>query len=411
VTALVVVACWTPPLIEEFTSSNEGNLSRILGNASSLHSSLGAHDALRLFAGVTAVPFWWLRWSMTDIYTSLPWIDVTVIWLAVLAAVLGLCAWDGWRRRDRVVTSAVATAAIAGVVGYATVVKAPVEDTGRASGYQTRLLWPLAAFMFLAVLVTLFRRVRGPRSSTVLGAVTLIATATVVGFNVPTASAGSHAPDFTQRGARDLYRQVGDLEHRGRLFVAFEIDSFHYQFYASGLIGELRRRHVPFVVSQPFLVRQLGEHRRFNGANADAVVTLHTGDDRVETPPPGARRVAVHYGLSPRQRREFSVVKQQIAEYIRAGQLRLNDQGKRAMERLGGSRSSPSTAPQNGFDPDKLFASRGLMALFEHGFLVLDDEWLRRFVRYDYLQWNSDSKTVAVFVAPLIRHPGGPARP
>lgn len=403
VSVLVLSACWIPPLIEEVVNGKQGNLSRMLSSAHGLRPGLGVHDALRLFGGITAVPPWWLRWSMRDLCRSLPRVDVTITLLCVVAVVLTMCAWDGWRRRDRVVTAAVVTVAVASVVAVITLVEAPVEVPGRPSFYQVRFAWPIGAFLLLTVLLTPLRRVRGATTSAVVGAATLLATIVVGAFTVPDASAGSHAPDGAQAVARDLNRQLGALEHRGTLLVDFHDDSSSYQFYAAGVIAELARRHVRVVVEQPFLVRELGDHRKFNGANADAVVLLSTGDDHVQTTPPGARRVAAHEGLTTAERRELSALRGEIGQYIRAGHLQLTDDGVRALQRLAQAQRSPR-AP-TGFDPGTLFATRGLTNLFEHDFLVLDPVWFQRFARYATLQRTSDIKTVAVFVAPPTRVP------
>jgi hypothetical protein len=401
VTALVIVACWLPSLVEEFTSSSEGNLSRILGNVNSIHTTLGLRDALHLVAGVTVVPPWWLRPSMTKLYSSLPHLHVVIPWVITFVAALVLCAWDGWRRRDHVVTAAVATVAVAVLAGIITMVKAPVDASGGPVGYQTRVLWPVAAFVFLALSVTALRHVRGSRLSAAVGAALLAATATAAWFNVPAATAGTHAQDWAFPVARDINRQIDVLEHRGTLYFDWYDDSFEYQFFASGILAELRRRNVPFVVRAAFLVRQLGDHRRFTGRNADAVVTLKTGAERIRLVPPGAQTVAVHEGLRAAQRRELAALKDQIAQYIRARQLRLNARGEKVLRAFGGANSSGAT--ENTPDPDKVLASRGLLTLFESQLLVLDNEWFGRFARYDALQRRSDAATVAVFVAPIPR--------
>lgn len=403
VTALVLVACWVQPLIEQFTGPGDGNLTRIASGLSGVTSTLGPRNGLRLIAGVTTLPPWWLRPSMGEIYSSLPSFGVALASLGALAVVLGLCAWDASRRRDRVASSAVATAVLAALLGLATVTRSPVDEFGILSPYQTRLLWPLAAFVAFAVAVALARRLAGSTawSMACVGALSIITTAVAL-LNLPYALTdfGTHEPAFTRPVLRDLNRQLGPLEEAGTLFYDWELDSFYSQFYGPGVLAELDRRGVPFVFDEEFLLRTLGEHRRSSGERADAVLLVRTGD-RAYEPPRRGEMVALHEGLSTQEKAELLDLKEDIGEYIATGRLRLNDRGRQVLEGFAAGEGDGSSN-DDGLDAEELLgSSRGLLGLFRQDFLELDDEWRTRFDRYELLQEDFDSKTVAVFLAPL----------
>src|SRR5438270_6355053 len=95
----------------------------------------------------------------------------------------------------------------------------------------------------------------------------------------------------------------------------------------------------------------------------------------------------------------MSTLRAEITAYLRAGRLKFTESGTRALKRLG--RGHAHRPAQTAFDPESLFGSRGLEALFESGALQLDKQWATRVARFDDLQRQSDARTVAVFVAPL----------
>jgi hypothetical protein len=208
---------------------------------------------------------------------------------------------------------------------------------------------------------------------------------------------GLHEPDYAPPVMRDLARQVGSLADEGTLLYDARGDSFYYQFYSSGLLAELRRRGIPFVTDDEPILRSLGEHRRFTGDNADAVVTIRTGDAAHEVPRSAGRRVALHEGLRSGERQQLARLRDQIREYLELGGLPLNPQGERSLERLG---EAMGPGDQNPMDAEELLSSGGLLGLYQRGFLALDEPWTDRFARWASLQVRSNQSTVAVFVAP-----------
>jgi hypothetical protein len=311
------------------------------------------------------------------------------------------------RRRDGVASALVVTALVAGVAGLVSAIRTPTDPLGAFAAYQTRWLWPMAAFLSFAVVATLARALaQDPRRYLPLVAGFTALTVVLVVLNLPTGAGGSDAANFTQPIVRDLNRQMADLDHAGTLYVDWH-DEPHSQVYGSAALAELDRRGIPFKVRDQDLVRSLGTHRRFTGHNADAALRVRTGDD-VDHAPPGSRRIAYHEALRPAQLHELSALKQQIAAHIRRDGLRLTRSGLAAIRRLGAtppaapsSTDHDSTAKNQAFNPNQLFASRGLVSLLQHHFLVLTPHWKHVFNRYLQLQVQRDTRTVALFLRPF----------
>jgi hypothetical protein len=399
IAAAVALICWIQPLIEQFTSDGQGNLTRIAQGLTSVNATVGFREAVRLFAGVTAV--WWLRDSMAAIHGRLPSLEVALISLAVLTALLTSCALLARRRRDGLAATAIVVAATAGVLALVSATRSPVALLGEQSGYHTRLLWATGAFIGFAVVICITRRLVQSQALLVAAVVTFtIATAVVAALNLPYVQSdwGTHEPRWTHAVVRDLTSQLGELEDVDTIFVDHQGDSFWYQFYEPAVLTDLEQRGISFVMDEGFILRSLGEHRRGTPESADAVLTIRT-EDRAYEAPRGAVRVALHAGLTREQRNELSDLKDEIAHYISEGRVRLNERGKAALERLGALGGSGESSEPRGFDAEELLGrSRGLVSLIRGDLLVIDDTWAGRFARYRYLQERSDARSVGVYM-------------
>jgi hypothetical protein len=395
VTAAVLAACWFQPVLEQLFGEGEGNLSLLVRSRGAATSTRGLAEGLRLLGGVTALPPWWLRPSLGTVYWSLPSVAAATGALVTLAAALGLSAWDARRRGDRILSCAVTTAAVALLAGLVTATRSPV---GGAT-YHTRFLWPVSAFITLVVVLALLLRL--PETTWRAAAVRLLAAAAIVVSLVnllPATPYGTDAPAWTLPVIRHVNSQLGELEDRGTLFYDWHNDRF-VQHYGSAILAELTRRGVDVVFDKEMLVRMLGEGRRFTGDNADAVLTIRVGDAAYDLPP-GGRRVALHEGLPPHERRELATLKDLIADHIDDGHVRLNDEGEAALRRLAVLLGDDPPDP-DGFDGERLLESGDLLRLLARGYLELDEGWVPRFARYRALQQRSDVATVGVFVRPL----------
>jgi hypothetical protein len=404
----VVVVCWLQPLIEQFTSDGSGNLTRLADSArSSDAESIGYGFAARVIATVVSLPPWWFRPSVRENFVSgwaAPSLGVAILSLAVLGAVLAWCAWSARRCRDGVSTWAIATAIVALVVVLVTAGRVPVTLFGKVTPHTFRWLWPLGAFLFMTIAITLTRRfaTRAGASALSVSLVGVFAAVTVVlaALNIPYADEGQgpNSQEYAIPAAHDLARQMGSLEGDGPFLID---DLYHGAFaepYGGTVVAELQRRGISFVADDPVLVRQFGPARRFDGRNAEAQLLLRTGDEAREAPP-GSRPVGLGEGLSRADRRELARLKTDIREYIDAGRLRLNDRGQAALQR--GDLPKLAEIQAQGADAQALFDSRELDVMIRARDLALDAAWARRLERYADLQQRADQETVGLFVAPL----------
>jgi hypothetical protein len=405
VAAVVLVACWIQPLIEQFTSDGKGNLTRLAESVRGGDTeTIGFGFGTRVVATVVSLPPWWFRPSLNEAFIpgwSGPSLALAVFSLIMAASALGLCAWAARRGRDRVSLWAIGTAALALVAALVTAGQDPVTVLGKVTAHTFRWLWPLAAFTFFAVVFAFGRRLaRGPVRSWLPGLFALV-TVVMAALNVPFADEGrgpnSGQFEYAQGAARDLGSNMGPLEGQGLLLID---DVFRGAFpdpYGGAVVVELQRRGIPFVARDPALVRQFGPTRRFTGGNAEAALLLRQGDETLQAPP-GSRQVARGEGLPAADVRELERLTNQIKDYITQRGLRLNDRGQAALE--AGKLPTMRRSAEQGLDVSALFASRELDVMIQSRYLVLDDEWTKRLRRYADLQHQWDQETVALFVGP-----------
>jgi hypothetical protein len=402
----VLALCWIQPLIEQFTADGRGNITRLIDSARSPTETIGFDFGTRVVATVVSLPPWWFRPSMKDAFISgwdAPSLVGAILSLGILAAVLVGCGWDAHRRHDRVSTCALATAVVALAIGLVTAGRGPVTAFGKVTPHTFRWLWPLAAFVFFAVAVSLGRRLAGraaAATSVALVAVLTIATVAVAALNLPFSDEGGgpNSAGYAIPAAGDLAKHMGSLEGQGPLLIDDLFQGAFADPYGGAAAAELQRRGIPFVTGDPGLERHLGPARHFNGHNAKAALLLRTADATLE-PPPGSRLVARGEGLSAADQRELARLKTQIAEYLAQGRLRLNRRGQAVLDR--GALKNLAQVQSSGADPRVLFSSRELDVMIRDHFLVLDDVWSRRFERYADLQHQWDLQTVALFLAPI----------
>jgi hypothetical protein len=410
----VLVACWAQPLVEQLSGDGDGNLTRLARTVLDPAATLGAGLGARLVATVVALPPWWLRPSFRD-----PWLPspppivvepadadlassgMAAAGLLLVVGVLAWCGWDARRRHDSVALVGVATGLVVLTVGLITMTRAPVTFFGVAP-HQYRWLWPVGAFVCLCVLATLARRLAPrPVPPSWLVAGFALAAAVFASLNLPTSRQvePNTQTEWSVPVVRDLARQMTAVEGRGRLLVDGLLGERFADPYGPAVLAELQHRGVAFVVDDAPLVRQLGPSRRFDGDNAQAALFLRTGD-ATRNGPPGTRAIALHDGLTSRQRRELAALTGQIGQYIRQDGLRLNERGQAALEKgeLPTLRRQRSTEH---VDPEPLLASREFLVMVREDLLLLDNEWERRSRRYADLQFRWDNETVAIFIGPV----------
>ncbi len=404
---VVLVVCWIQPLIEQFTSDSSGNLTRLVDSARSPSKTIGYGYGARVVATVLSLPPWWFRPSLRNNFMSgwvAPPLAGALVSLGVLAAALAWCAWVARRRRDRVASWAIATAILGLLVALVTAGRGPVTVFGKITPHTFRWLWPLGAFIFIAIAVTVCRRLaQRSRVSTLsvsLVGVFAVATLVVAVLNLPHADEGlgPNSQEYAIPAAKDLGRHMGTLEKEGPLLID---DLFHGAFadpYGGTAVAELQRRGIPFVAHDPVLVRQFGPARRYNGRNARAALLFRQGDATLEAPA-GSHEVARGEGLSRAEQRELDRLKTEILGYLEAGRLRLNPNGQAALAR--GDLPRLAEVQDQGVDPQVLLSSRELDVMILEHLVDADSASARRLERYADLQHSWDQQTVALFVKSL----------
>lgn len=416
IAAVVFALCWAQPVVEQFTSEGKGNFSRLVENASEGSvEPIGYGDGTQLVASVVSLPPWWLRSSFGSAWlpsedvqfiqpdgADLPGLGLAVASLVGLGAVMALGLWDASRRRDSVAATALATAAVAVVAGLLTAGRAPRGLFGIAP-HQFRWLWPVSAFVTLALLVTVARRL-SPRPVPVRAAVAGLALATLV-FSLLNLPSYNHRVGPSRDVAAipvidGLDAEMDALEGQGPVLIDISDEVFANP-YSTPIMHALQRHGIEFVTDDPALVRQLGPERRFTGDNATAVLTYEVGEPALR-PQEGRRRVVLHEAVSQAERRELAALERQIADHLRDAGLQLEPRGRVALAE--GRFPTVARQLEAGFaDPAAVIASRELALMLRRDLVVVPPGWAERFARYADLQGRLDYQTIALYLAPLDR--------
>jgi hypothetical protein len=417
ITLVVFVVCWAQPVWEELTGVGEGNITRLVKTAgNSGAESIGLDRGARLVSTVLTAPPFWLRPSFNDAFTpaaggakagpggigvaDLPSIGVTALCFLGLALVLALCAWDARRRRDRDALRALVTAGLGILAGLYTAGQIPQSVFGVAP-HQFRWLWPVSAFTTFAILITVvgavLRRTEN-RSRPGLTVGFLAVTALVALLTIPNYDTNS-GPNYQADAMpvqRDLNRQLAKAKIDGPLLYDYGGITFA-EPYSVAIMSELQQKGIPFVVNVPYLVRQLGPSRGYNGHNAKQRIFYRWGDE-ARDPQPGGRKVAVHHALNPKDDRELTRLKTQILEALQGGQL-FTESGQDAIT----AKKYPvlHRVLEGESPPEQGIKFRELFDVVDHDLDALRPEWRKPVRRYVDLQRRFDREEVVVWVAPL----------
>lgn len=412
VAALVLVACWAQPLYEQVAGEGEGNLSRLVRSTETAADTVGFGAGARVAATVVARPPWILRPSFRDTYAvgdpaeavfglgSVASPAGATVGLGVVVAVLVAGAWDARRRSDLVGSRLAITGLLALAGAVATVAQAPIGSLGLAP-HQLRWLWPVGAFLGLAVLVVVARRAVAsgipplPVAAALAGLCAVLAAANLPTFNQ---GAGPSADERAIPVVAALGRQLDVLEGGGPVLIDLAGIRFA-EPYTLAVMAELQRRGIEFVVPEDdeVMIRQLGPTRRFDGTNAERLLLVREGE-AVRTPPPGTTRIALVEGLDEAERAEVVTLTDQVVARLAAEPLRLNAAGRDAV-------AQGTVAAPDGFDPAGLVRTRLLFALADRDLLDVDPALAVDLERLGGLVSRADVETVAVFVGPLSARP------
>ncbi|HEY8546144.1 MAG TPA: hypothetical protein VIL36_13890 [Acidimicrobiales bacterium] len=285
VSLAVALLCWLPPLVQEVRGS-PGNITALRDAAQAESpATVTLQQAVHLMAGTVALPPWWFPPGFEEVaplYNDLEMSQRTPVAntaTAVLVALLGLALWSAWRRRDRVALGALAGAVGGLALGIVSILQAPAYGVWAAS--YTRFLWPLALWVWCSLGLTAVRawsarrarhlregrasvlaRPWWPRLGSAVPPVAALAALVVVVFAAPYRD--NHVLDrepWQRTGPRlvdAVLDAVDDLD--GPVLVAETLSQSNYA-YGPYVMAELAEHDIDFVVANPTIARQVGEHR------------------------------------------------------------------------------------------------------------------------------------------------------
>jgi hypothetical protein len=411
-TVVVFAACWAQPVAEQLFGQGAGNLSLVLRSLGDAPGTLNWHRAFRAVADVVALPPWWGRPSFAEAFpfgafgNPLPALSVALVGLAVL---VGLLIWglrDAWRRGDAVAAAALATGLLLLALSVLAANLTPTIVNFGTVAYQLRWLWPVAGFLWFALIGWLLRRYAFEGMARRWSAVALAAaTAALAVLALFPATGGTNAPASSLSVARRLVREVAAADLTGPLLV--DCDEGTYDPYCESVMFELQRRDIPFVVRDDVEIRQLGEQRRWDGDAATGLLRVVAGDFAVLRPA-DAEQVTLLEGLDETDRLELFYLQQEIRTGPDGG-FQLNDRGRQVAAR-GDLPSVHGEGTSARIDREEVLAARefpfgehrrDLVAMVREDLLDIDPAWTDRLERYAELQEAWDTETVGVYLQPI----------
>jgi hypothetical protein len=414
-TAVVGVLAWAQPLAEQFTGAGEGNISRVVRSLGEDTMTLEWGRALQTVADVVALPPWWLRPSY---HSSLPFgpfgnpVPSLLVAIAALATVAGLLAWAlavTRRRGDHTAAALVGTAIALAIAALVTANQSPTAPAGTVT-YQLRWLWPVAAFVTFA-LGTVALRALGPgpvrlggrsvgrRTAALAGLAALTGTAALA--NLPTSDQGTTSAAGTVPVAREIVDQLDAVDVPEPLLVNCAEGVFDP--YCEAAMAGLVDRGVELRIHDDLGERQLGSHRRWDGTDAAATLTVRAGE-LAGFGGPGEEQLAFHEPLDDAETAELARLRADLAEALDDGDLRLGERGRR-LARRGGLESVDDGGRVDGAAAVELRRGlfgderRDLGVMVHHDLLDADDAWSARLDRWDELQGRVDNQTVGVYLS------------
>jgi len=307
----VVLVLWAQPLWQNWFGPGPGNLDRLVGAVTGRYGSgtaIGLVDSLRYSSAVVAMPPWILRPSFGAKLAigPIPSVGVAAVSLAGVAALLVVAIVCSRSRERRAERAASFVALVGLVVGVLALSRQPASTFGLPAPHQMRWLWPLGAFIALALGLRLTAAWR-ERTGLFIGLAVAVCGVSLA--NLPAYADRRIQPDADVAipAARRLVARIDGLRGLGVLRYDTAGERFG-QPYGAVLMQSLAERGIPFLVNDRWLGLQAGPARRYRGCDAPCgvrtVVTVRTGADAWRTPR-GARRVIFVPGLTARELAEL----------------------------------------------------------------------------------------------------------
>ncbi|MCU1502823.1 MAG: hypothetical protein JWM12_2177, partial [Ilumatobacteraceae bacterium] len=295
----VFVVLWSQPIVEQLLGSGEGNLSRLASGASGGGLKIGVGDATRLTAAVLLQAPWQLRSGFTTAVPRTPLtataagptlvisgIHGVAVAAAIVVVVLGALVALAFVHRhdgDALLATACWLAAAGVAAGVLCVAVVTVGPVGLGQ-HHVRWLWPMTILVQTvggwAVLALVARRLRAAgRLPAVapLVAGTLVAAAVVVFAVVALPADAQPEGPTADRDAMPALRQVfGQLDVLATSSpLLFDLSNLvPFEPYSSAVMMRLQELGIEFRVSDPAMVRQLGNRRRATGRERTSIFQL-----------------------------------------------------------------------------------------------------------------------------------------
>ncbi len=403
-----MLVLWAQPLWEQMFGEGQGNLTRILSSTGSDEPTVGARLGTRIVAAVVALPPFWGRSSFVGTVVhapydadgitihpvGLPGLAISVASLVVVFALMAVSAAVAWKRRDRPGLAAVAVAIVALVLALGSLTIMPIGPLG-LTPHQMRWLWPVSAFVVLALVLALVaplahRAVRGA-----LVMVCLVFAA----LNAP-AHVQLAGPDTFQESihvARSLNDQL--VGYRSDAAIWFDTRGLRYlEPYSAAVIAALQQAEVDVRVDDPGLVRQLGTARRADGGESLRLY-LREGHEALSAPD-GVERIAFTTPLSAGELDELSAGEAAMVDEIALMGIEFTASGSAAIE-AGTFVFTRAEIEEQALDAAGFVASGLAARLVDADALVLAPSVAEFFERAADLRNRLGTTTVAVFVEPI----------
>jgi hypothetical protein len=306
-----------------------------------------------------------------------------VLSLLALSCVLALAIELSRRRGDRLLLLGLGVCGAAVVLSLVSTAAQPIGATGLSAHLQ-RYLWPVGALTAALVVSALVPR----RWSLALPAAAagVLAVATLPAHVVQTS--GPAADEPLAPVLRDLREQLADRDLPSPLLV--NTKTRYGEPWTSPLMATLQGIGVDWRVDDEGWARQIGTGRRDRG-RSEWVLFFREGA-AATTVPPGARRIAMHDGLSMDEQSELGRRERELDTLP----VVLNQRGRDAVAVDGlpayANGRRPSTA--------ELLADGSLAELLRLGLVDVPRDRAAALARYQRLRTAADRETVAVYLAP-----------
>lgn len=328
---IVAFVLWLPPIIEQVINGQQGNLALLVRAARVAQGPLPFDQATERAAAMLTL---WPAWGPGG-FNSYPFLEpgpnvvLAAASLVALAGALGVMSALLSRRGERATARAAALGAGVVVLGWIATARTPLSPIWGFAPDYVRWLWPIGAFSAVAGVLAVPALVGGrlvvrPRArmlvgAAVVGAVILLAAPSPTGLD----ARWTDGFDGDARTiASELVRQLGPrLEGRRPLWEPWEF----YPVVGFAFVAGLREAGYDFAVADPILVRQFGERRAGDAADAELVITTPVGWQAIRD---RAEALAFASTLSDTELGELEALLDEFSDAFAAGTITLNADGE-----------------------------------------------------------------------------------